>query len=738
MDILVELNDPKTGRKVYQYIDSEGKKGRTVRKKQDIVDLKEQGKLKKLNMDEINFSSKRKRSVSSDPDQLPLIEHSTTSSTKSKTPPGNLKSTEDNCGDQKGDAHHSAQASQEEALVFRGSLESQQEGGDSHGDASERVEYDDERVRDAHADLSSERVGDNESQESFQEGAASHGAVIESLDAGFSGECFDGSEVSVSMMDDQSEVLLLDDSFSEDINNVTVKVKNELLKKANAIESMKVSTRVPGLKEVCKSIDQFRAEESARSFDIDGELREKMINILTDEETKPNDLYGILSSSQSARDFFLNEIVQEAVSFGTQKTVLKVFPPDLKENICLCLVEEMEAFAPNLLSLLVKFCSKPNEPVTEKQVRKIIQLASQLTSSLNQKNSSLQKLVSLKLKLSSTTNAGIDFLHDLGVTQSSRSLQRDNDYLASISRDCIVEELKGKSFSFLVDNLDKVVNGTLVNFTSVILVVDRETGRELSTETENSGKNFFGANYLGLDENCKKKLMAAVTHILGHMLVKILPAFGWINTFLSTKFEHELSEIADKPTFWSYIGLLPLSEQKNSDMVEILDFLNEFTLEMLWKTAEDPESVKSWIDTIKNCESADEEVELAESKLMKLAQTKGLPSVIGDQLTYERAFIAKKLRSGSINKIESFDLLQFRLAMFHELMAKVRKDYSTFLPTLSNTLDKGTLAYFRARLSKHDITNDGDKIKKGEKFFHIKHFKKFNMNHFLFICLKFR
>ena len=98
---------------------------------------------------------------------------------------------------------------------------------------------------------------------------------------------------------------------------------------------------------------------------------------------------------------------------------------------------------------------------------------------------------------------------------------------------------------------------------------------------------------------------------------------------------------------------------------------------------------------------------------MLRGKKKGLPSVIGDQLTYERAFVAKELRKGNITAIERFDLLQFRMAMFHELMAKLRKDYALFLPSLSNILDKGTLAYFRARLSKHEITNDGNKIKKG-------------------------
>ena len=151
-------------------------------------------------------------------------------------------------------------------------------------------------------------------------------------------------------------------------------------------------------------------------------------------------------------------------------------------------------------------------------------------------------------------------------------------------------------------------------------------------------------------------------------------------------------------------------------MVEILEFLNEFTLEILYKTSEEPEVVKAWIITIKDPDAPDAEVKTAQVKLKQLAEDMGIPCVIRDLLTYERAFIGKQLRSGSITSIERFEFLQFRLAMFHEVMAKVRRDFSTFLPSLKNTIDKGNMAYFRARLSKHDITNDGDKIKKGENY----------------------
>ena len=63
MDQLVELKS-KSGRKTYQYIGPGGEKGRIVSRRQDLVELKLQGKLLNLDVEEISFSCKRKRSVS--------------------------------------------------------------------------------------------------------------------------------------------------------------------------------------------------------------------------------------------------------------------------------------------------------------------------------------------------------------------------------------------------------------------------------------------------------------------------------------------------------------------------------------------------------------------------------------------------------------------------------------------------------------------------------------------------
>ena len=494
----------------------------------------------------------------------------------------------------------------------------------------------------------------------------------------------------------------------------SVKLRNEILKKANAMDSLKLSSEKSEMKDVCKIIELFRSETNSDSGFPENECKKKLMELLANENSSIEDVKEFVRNSKVLKESLWDDIFQETLTFATRKTVLKTFPPDLSMNFCLGLLEEVKLFAPNLLSFVIKFCTKPNEPVTEKQTRKVLYLMSQLISNLNQKNSLFQKLVAVKLRLFSLTNAGLDFLSDIGVTQSSRSLQKDHDYLASLSKDFVVNELKQKSFNFLVDNLDKVIDGNLINFTSVILVAEPRPSVDLSSVLNNNDENgFFETGYLKLCQESQNKYMEAIVHILGKMLLKISPDFAWINKVLGTNFKHEMSELASEQTFWSYLALLPLSEQKNSDMVEILSYLNEFTLEIMWKTAENQSEIKALIDIIKNRDSSDEQVEAAESELIDLAEKKGLPSVLGDQLTYERAALGKKLRKGNITKIESFHLLRFRLAMFHALMAKVRQDYSVFLPTLSNILDKGNLAFFRARLSKHDISNDGDKIKKG-------------------------
>jgi hypothetical protein len=549
-DSLVETQDQKTsGRKQYQYVDCDGKRGRIVSRKEHILELKAQGKLIHVNVEEFTFSSKRKRSSAriDVQEQSDLTGSSTIGNTTLPKNPELLVRTEVECQKAK-DVNFP-----EKKAVEGDGLDDDQLPG--HADCG-----DDDDDLSGNADTSVRR----------STAVTERPALL--LKPG------QAEDVSINNVEDSNR--MNQNEVEKLFGCKSVKLRNEQIKKKQAMESLKLSSQSSDLSEVCRVMDQFRARTiSNNSTVVDQELKLKLIDLLTTESPAMEDLQEVLATTDTMKEFFLDEIFQETLTFATRKTVLKVFPPELRENNFLTLLGEAQRFAPNLLSLLLKLCTKPNEPISEKQSRKIIFLISQMLANLNQKNSLMQKLVALKLKLAGVTNSGLDFLADLGITQSSRSLQKDHDYLASLSQDHLVEELKNKRFNFLVDNLDKMLDGNLVHFTSVIVVAEPMPHSDLSSKLDGSkSEDFFKPEYMKLDQESEKKYLSAILHILGHLLLKICPSFGWIENVIPMEFKHTMSEFSDQQSFWSYLSLLPLSEQKNSDMVDILSFLNEFTL----------------------------------------------------------------------------------------------------------------------------------------------------------------
>ena len=166
-------------------------------------------------------------------------------------------------------------------------------------------------------------------------------------------------------------------SQSQD-GKLPVKVKNQILKKEGAIRSLKLVPGKNDMKHVCKVIDKFRLEETSRFDKVnDEDLKRKLIVILTEEDCSVDKINKLLAESKSVRDFFQEDLIQETLACSAMPNVLKDFPPDFKENTSLTLIGQCKEFAPKLLSLLTKVCSKVNQPVTEKQGRKLVQLISQ-------------------------------------------------------------------------------------------------------------------------------------------------------------------------------------------------------------------------------------------------------------------------------------------------------------------------------------------------------------------------
>ena len=215
-DSLVEALDQKTsGRKQFQYIDNEGKLGRIVSRKEHILALKAQGKLKHINADDFTFSTKRKRSSS----RIDVQE----------------------LNDSPGDTLMSMNLETFEvppAVGQHNILPVKESGTDS---TRETINYHGKKVED--------KVGqaDDKSYE----------------------DCVDDIDVEDSTRINENEV-------EDEFEFRTVKLRNEQMKKKKAMESLKMSTQTSDLKEVCRVMDQFRAKTiSNNSSVVDEELKLK-------------------------------------------------------------------------------------------------------------------------------------------------------------------------------------------------------------------------------------------------------------------------------------------------------------------------------------------------------------------------------------------------------------------------------------------------------------------------------
>ena len=110
------------------------------------------------------------------------------------------------------------------------------------------------------------------------------------------------------------------------------------------------------------------------------------------------------------------------------------------------------------------------------------------------------------------------------------------------------------SLSYLVDNLDKVVNGNLVHFTSVILVADRKTAEMLDTEVTTMENELHDPGYLKLTGESREKYLSGAVFVLGHILMKIYPLnFGWVQKVLGSQYRHTLS----KYMIWYFLFNIP-------------------------------------------------------------------------------------------------------------------------------------------------------------------------------------
>ena len=316
----------KSGRKVYQYFDEDGKKGKIVSRKQHLVDLQAQGKLSNVNVEKVDFQSKRKRSYSSD--GLYATSGSSGESISTKFQRIDLQKV------------NVPLKSNSQLPHIRGLGLIEKEALESIDIESFVVDY--------ASDLEVEDAGEHEVEKVRKVSERGGSRVNDTKDLE---EDWEISMAVVSLSEENCQI----QSGEKVQPQANVQVRNEIVKKTVAMKHLKVAPDMQPMKQVCIVIDQFRSS-SKSGEKMDTELKRKLIEVLTNDECSVEQFCKLFAEAENVKDFFFEDLIQETLAFGAGENALKYFPPDLKENICLKIVEETQVFAPNLLNLVIKVC----------------------------------------------------------------------------------------------------------------------------------------------------------------------------------------------------------------------------------------------------------------------------------------------------------------------------------------------------------------------------------------------
>ena len=132
-----------------------------------------------------------------------------------------------------------------------------------------------------------------------------------------------------------SEGLNIDNS-----HKVSTQVKNEVLKKDNALRSLQIASSKDVIDEACSLLEQVRLEEQ-HCDRICVDLKDNLLNLLSKEGVTYNELGQTLLERREVREFFTKDLVQECLAFGGRRNLLKRFPPDLSNNLAVEFLNEI-------------------------------------------------------------------------------------------------------------------------------------------------------------------------------------------------------------------------------------------------------------------------------------------------------------------------------------------------------------------------------------------------------------
>ena len=154
-------------------------------------------------------------------------------------------------------------------------------------------------------------------------------------------------------------------------------------------------------------------------------------------------------------------------------------------------------------------------------------------------------------------------------------------------------------------------------------------------------------------------------------------------------------------------------ETKNTDIVRIVQQEQLDFLLLVGEQIEDKASFMKDLDDIRDIETDDAVRIPAEKRIHEACKDCGEFIGHGDLLTFERFFIAKRLRRSAVSAFERLDFVKyFRPELFHMKLNKVTQDFAFTMRKDINSSDKLSLGWFNGYLQMSNVTSEAGKIKK--------------------------
>lgn len=133
-------------------------------------------------------------------------------------------------------------------------------------------------------------------------------------------------------------------------------------------------------------------------------------------------------------------------------------------------------------------------------------------------------------------------------------------------------------------------------------------------------------------------------------------------------------------------------ETKNTDIVRIVQQKQLDFLLLVGEQVEDKASFMKDLEDIKDIETDDSVRIPAEKRIHEACKDCGEFIGHGDLLTYERFYIAKRLRRSAVSAFERLDFVKyFRPELFHMKLNKVQQDFAFTMRKDINSSDKLSL-----------------------------------------------